>query len=311
MSMDDYNHFVTFLADARRAFNKAELAERFRCSQKTIGRYFERLTESGAVVAVQTVNGEKCYRLESHKLPGAWFDASSVRALSLMLELQNELGMLGEIAAFKGLRTKLKSLMHQIQGLRGGIVIKRSAQRAVQADVIHLLLKSIDQNVRITFSYQSRTAAQSVSVMRTVSAKQIEVYRGNWYLLGWCHDRDAWRYFALELIEQCVMTSAFVTHGAEPPAHRGYGIFDLESHNVAVLRFSPFRSQWIKDESWHADQHDSTDAQGCLIRKFPYGKDTELLRDLMREGNDVEVLQPAELREALAARHAQAAQERS
>ncbi len=303
MSADDYHEFVNYLASARRALSKPELARRCECSPKTIGRYLDRLREGGAVVSVHSIGGEKCFRLDSHQLPGAWFDASSVRALSLMLELQNELGMLGDIGAFDGLRTKLKSLTKQIPGLRRGIVIKRSAQREVEANVIHLLLKSIDQGRRVSFGYQSRTADRPSSAVRHVSAKQIEVYRGNWYMLGWCHHRDAWRYFALELIEQCALTDEQATHGAEPPARRGYGIFDLEAHNDAVLRFSTFRSQWIKDEIWHTEQKDSIGPDGCLIRKFPYGKDTELLRDLLREGKDVEVLQPRELRVALAAKH--------
>jgi proteasome accessory factor C len=301
-----YQEFIQYLQVARRPHSKVELAERIGLSVKTIQRYLDRLMSEGANVEVSKLARQKRYRLLTFALPGNWFDTQNVRALSLMLELQEELGVCGEVRAFAGLRERLRKLTRQVVSSQTHkpILIKRSAHRAVKAETIHTLLQAIQLQTRARFHYRARTTADAQSEIREVSPHQLELYRGNWYLLAWCHRRLAWRYFALERLENPEQTDTQSAPKTDPPKQRGYGIFDLEANKTAVLRFSPFRSQWIKDESWHPNQIDEVDCQtGALTRQFPYGDDTELLRDLMREGADVEVLAPEQLKARLRERY--------
>ena len=117
---------------------------------------------------------------------------------------------------------------------------------------------------------------------------------------------DAAGAFALERVADVCQLAAPATVGSALPTQRGYGIFDLAASNSAHLRFSPFRAQWVAAEIWHTAQVDTLLPNGGLERQFPYGNATELVRDLMREGADVEVLAPIELRLAVLAGHRKA-----
>jgi predicted DNA-binding transcriptional regulator YafY len=77
----------------------------------------------------------------------------------------------------------------------------------------------------------------------------------------------------------------------------GYGIFSGAETRQAVLRFSPQLARWVSRETWHPDQSSDYDADGFYILRVPYSQDTELVMDILKHGAEVEVLEPAELRE--------------
>jgi len=82
---------------------------------------------------------------------------------------------------------------------------------------------------------------------------------------------------------------------------QSYGIFNGEAKHTARLRFSPFRAQWVAREIWHPKQRGRFESDGSYVLEVPYGNDTELLMDIMKQGPDVEVLAPENLRKRVAA----------
>lgn len=322
MGHSNYQKIVTIFNNHRRSWlSKTDLAARLGTSERTVSRLLIDLESNGAELK-STVDGssKKIYQLQKcFDLPGNWFDASSIRAFSLMLELLDEIGATRSSNDFHALRTKLTELTHKAVGVsdwKGKIIIKKAAQRGVTAAAISELTQAVIQQQRVQFRYHARSAATSVrppaskaesttqdAILRLISPGQLELYRGNWYLLGWCHTRDAWRYFALERITDVNLVDTPATPGAALPSQRGYGIFDLNCAHTAVLKFSAFRAEWVADEAWHPDQIDTRHSDGSLTRSFRYGDSTELVRDLMREGHHVEIISPPELREAVRAGH--------
>ncbi len=69
----------------------------------------------------------------------------------------------------------------------------------------------------------------------------------------------------------------------------------------AALRFSPERARWVSRERWHSAQKTRFDAEGRYLLEVPYSDHRELMLDLLRHGAEVEVLEPASLREAVGA----------
>lgn len=300
------------LVDRRHPVSKAKLAEVLQCNSRTVTRAISKLQAEGAKVEQTRRDKQVHYKLTDAGMNVAWFSSDNLRLMQLMLELQSELG-LNPVAELEPLQRKLKELMRTTFGQQVPRVRpKPSARRRVDALTLRDLSRAIASAHRVRFNYEGRSAkfpeagaGAAAQLNREVSPSAVELYRDNWYLLGWCHEREDWRYFSIERISQLELSDQLALNKTPPAAHyRGYGIFDLERLHKVELRFTRYRTEWVQDEIWHADQDDRYDEQQRLIRSFPYGKDTELLRDLMREGPDVEVLKPPELRDKLAARHA-------
>jgi predicted DNA-binding transcriptional regulator YafY len=77
----------------------------------------------------------------------------------------------------------------------------------------------------------------------------------------------------------------------------GYGIFAGANHEIAKLKFSPFRARWVSKEVWHPNQKGEAQVDGSYILSIPYSDERELLLDILRQGAEVEVLSPKPLRD--------------
>jgi len=76
----------------------------------------------------------------------------------------------------------------------------------------------------------------------------------------------------------------------------GFGIFSGHATETAVLRFDPVRARWVSKETWHSQQEGEFELDGAYVLKVPYSDPRELVMDILKYGDDVEVLGPAGLR---------------
>ena len=79
----------------------------------------------------------------------------------------------------------------------------------------------------------------------------------------------------------------------------GYGIYAGGTQHWAVLRFSAQAAPWISREEWHPLQRGRWLADGAWELTLPYVEETELVMDVLRQGEQVQVIEPAALREAV------------
>ena len=68
---------------------------------------------------------------------------------------------------------------------------------------------------------------------------------------------------------------------------------------MARLKFTPFRARWVARERWHPDQVSTLLPDGSYQLDVPYGEDWELIQDILKQGSDVEVISPSDLREKI------------
>jgi predicted DNA-binding transcriptional regulator YafY len=80
----------------------------------------------------------------------------------------------------------------------------------------------------------------------------------------------------------------------------GYAVLAGSKLQVAKLKFTPFRARWVAKEIWHADQKGKFLDDGAYILEVPYCDDRELVRDILRQGSEVEVIAPSSLRTKVA-----------
>jgi predicted DNA-binding transcriptional regulator YafY len=138
---------------------------------------------------------------------------------------------------------------------------------------------------------------------REVSPQRLVHYRNTWYLDAWCHRSEGLRRFALDAIEEASLLDARAKDVSlkqvEAEMDGGYGIYAGTETKWATLAFKPRAAQWVSREEWHPKQRGKWHDGGSYVLEVPFADETELLMDVLRHGDQVEVLKPSSLRDAV------------
>ena len=240
---------------------------------------------------------------KTFELPGVWFNQQEIHSLLSIIELITKLepgGLLQtQVAPFKA---RLEGLLDDGTGdskeALNRIRILPMAQRQVSSEYFQLITYALVQRKRINVQHFARQTGQSTE--RQLSPQRLVYYRDNWYLDAYCHLRDGLRSFSLDALSKVTLLDQAAKAVDEVELREtfetSYGIFTGKNSQVAKLKFTPFRAQWVAREIWHPEQIGQVHADSSYTLEVPYGEDWELIQDILRQGSDVEVLSPPALK---------------
>ncbi len=303
------------LLNERKVVPFALLAEKLEVSRATIKRDLEYMRNrlNAPIVWDREAGGYRFAGPEGgaaqYELPGLWFSAQEAHALLTMQHLLMNLdasGLLGPHIAplLARLRALLGTADDSSEEIQKRIRILGMAARRLALEHFAVVGSALLRRKRLLISHHVR--ARDETVEREVSPQRLVHYRDNWYLDAWCHLRNDLRSFAVdairraEIIEQAARNVPEKTLDAVLGA--GYGIFSGRRVQRARLRFTPERARWVAQEQWHPKQKARFDKDGSYLLEVPYSDSRELVMDILRQGDGVEVLAPAALRREVAAR---------
>jgi predicted DNA-binding transcriptional regulator YafY len=249
-----------------------------------------------------------------YELPGLWFSDREILALLTMHRMLEDLGSGGLLGDQVGpLVERLEALLGQGAGgarvVRERVRIIPAQNRPVAPRFFELVGSALVGRQRLEIAYHSR--GRDERGRREVSPQRLVHWRNAWYLDAFCHRAEALRVFALDAVEEARLLDRRALDVSLAEVDRalgsGYGIFRGRPRSWAVLRFSPEAARWVRAEVWHPKQqaHDLPDGGWALT--LPYSASPELEMDILRHGEQVEVVAPPELRERIAQRLAKAA----
>jgi predicted DNA-binding transcriptional regulator YafY len=142
--------------------------------------------------------------------------------------------------------------------------------------------------------------------LRSVSPQRLTHWRNTWYLDAWCHASDGLRRFALDAVREARLLNEpaldMPLAALEAELDAGYGAYTGSQVQWATLWFSAEAAQWVAHEQWHPKQQLKRRKDGSLELRLPYTDPTELAMDLLRHGDQAEVLGPPALRQWVAQR---------
>jgi len=248
------------------------------------------------------------------ELPGLWFSADEILALMTMHQ------MLVSLDAGGLLGPHIKPLMERLSKALGADagsaqeVLKRvkllpSQQRRVDLKWFELIGKAMMTRKRLRIDYFTRYRNERSE--REVSPQRLVNYRGNWYLDAFCHRSDGVRMFSLDSIEKAELLDTKAKEVSlkqvDQETAGGYGIYRGTKLTWATLLFAPEAARWVRAEVWHDEQKGRDLPDGRYELKIPYSEAPELVMDILRHGENVEVVEPAELRKRVAERLEKAA----
>jgi predicted DNA-binding transcriptional regulator YafY len=244
---------------------------------------------------------------KQQSLPGLWFNASEAYALLMMQALLSEMqpGLLGpHIAPLKArLRAVIESGQHAAVDVESRVKLLNVAARPVADKHFEVVAAALLGRQRLQIRYYSR--ARNDFSEREVSPQLLLHHRGNWYLGALCHQQNAMRSFSMDAIDRVALLAKSSKSVAKKELDgfvgQGYGIFAGSKVQWAKLRFTQERARWVSRELWHPKQKLTPQADGSLVMEVPFTDVRELSMDILRQGRHVEVLEPPELRDQVAA----------
>jgi predicted DNA-binding transcriptional regulator YafY len=124
------------------------------------------------------------------------------------------------------------------------------------------------------------------------------------YLIGWDEDREGMRTFKIERIREVRVTP----RSFEPPEgatlerdlRRGWDIIADQPATEVVLRFSPAVADRVLETTWHPLQQTERSSDGGMVWRSTVSGVIEIRLWILSWGEDVEVLEPPELRSQVA-----------
>ncbi|MEN6437085.1 MAG: WYL domain-containing transcriptional regulator [Syntrophobacter sp.] len=141
------------------------------------------------------------------------------------------------------------------------------------------------------------------NTVRIIEPHHLQHYMGSWVLVAYCRLRADWRKFYLSRIDGLKTLSG--TFDPRPPEQwthlldEAFGIFQGGASILVTLRFSPFRTRWVREQIWHPAQEIRPTPDGGITLSFPVTDFREVRMMILQFGADVEVLAPEALRDEI------------
>ncbi len=278
-------------------------------SPATLKRDLEYLrSRLGAPIEYDTeLNGYRfgtAYAGAKHQLPGLWFDESELYSLLMAQQLLAGLDTGGLLARhLQPLLDRIHHLLGSGEGraaadlLMQRVRIVSALRRPVPSRFFERVSAALLNRRRLHLRYLTRGRGETSE--RDVSPQRLVHYRNTWYLDAWCHRADALRRFALDAIEESSLLDSpaheVAMAAVEAEMDSGYGIYAGGEQRWAVLLFDRQAALWASREEWHPLQEGRWLDDGQFEMRLPYVDETELVMDVLRQGDQVKVLEPAAL----------------
>ena len=302
-------HLHDILRHRRTPISRLELMEELGCSQATLYRLVGELRDHLGAPLEQDPDGRGYYYdrslAGSFELPGLWISPDELQALLTARHILGNVqpGLLED--ELDGVQHRINQLLDQ-QGLDFSaqperINIRRDAGRPVPADLFEDVMQALFRRQRLNINYHGRRR-DDVSE-REISPQRLTSYRDRWYLDAWCHRAEGLRSFALERIRDMARVDDKAIEVSKERLSReldqAFGIFSGPVEHRARLRFSAEAARWVADEIWHPQQQGQWLDDGGYILEVPFGRSRELEMEILRYGQEVEVLEPESLRRTI------------
>lgn len=297
---DRFKSLTDALTRSRHPKSLQVLADELDCAPVTVKRLVRDLRERQRM-PIRYDREARGYLLE--RTPGETTSLKLTESELYALLLAEQLlatAQPGELASELGpLRAGIQTVLARAGAITGALNqrfrVRPHARRPLPSAIFQTVADALLSARMLSIHYLARSS--NATSRRNVAPWRLEFYRDNWYLHAWCNLRSAWRRFALDRIRQPTVLIDSAHWPQPPPDEPGYGLFAAGTVHTAQLKFGATRARWIADEQWHPAQRITRHADGTLTLDVPYTDATELVLDILRYGDDVEVIAPASLRE--------------
>ena len=180
-----------------------EMARRLEVNVRTLRRYVTILQDLGIPIAADRGRTGAYTLGAGYRLPPMMFTNDEALALEIGLLAASQLGLTEESFAIESARAKLETVMPldlktRTRALRESIRLAAENDASPPATQIMMVISSATHlKQRVHVQYQARDEAMTA---RDLDPYGIAYVHGCWYVVGWCHLRNAIRSFRMDRI---------------------------------------------------------------------------------------------------------------
>ena len=291
------------LLQQRPVWTGPELAARLGVTTRSIRRDVERLRSLGYPVnATQGVGGG--YQLGAGRaLPPLLLDDEEAIATAVSLRLAAGGTVAGASEAAVRTLAKLDQVLParlraEVRALHDAIATLDGGRVEVDADALLVLARATRDAVRVEFGYAGRAG---IPGPRRVEPYGLVATGRRWYLLAWDLDRDDWRSFRLDRMSGVVASTWRFTprEHPDPAAHVQAAVTTTTYPVQARIRVHAAYDEVLARTTPASATVERESGSTCLLAAGSHDLYSLALHIGML-GWDFEVLEPEELREAVA-----------
>jgi predicted DNA-binding transcriptional regulator YafY len=282
----------------------ADLAEELGVSIRTVHRYINELNEMGIPIYSERGPYGGFSLVRGYKMPPLIFTPQEAVAVYLGTSLVEEIwGQLYADAA-RGVTAKLDNVLpdeqrQEVAWARRTLVATgmHRADHAALFPMLQQLRRAARQRRRVTMVYKSRARARPLE--RDLDPYALVHRWGWWYVIGYCHLRDALRTFRVDRIRELTLRRDTFEVPDDFDVHRYLAQETWFPPRYRVrMRFTPQGALEALDERAHWDTMEEQ-PDGSLVVTFGAAELEWAARVALWYGPDVVVLEPQELRQRL------------
>ena len=303
-----YERFVWFDDQVRQKKypNATSLADQFETSAKTAQRDIDFMRDR-LLCPLDYDSSQKGYYYDddTFSLPMVYLSSEELSSLLIARKMLQDIsgGAIGD--EISSIVDKITNILKKHSAVTDHIEDAFSFQLIEYSPAPEAVFKTVLEGCLkkkcLWFAYYSPATEEKSE--RTFEPYHLLNYMGTWHTIGYCHLRKEIRDFALSRISEAkVLTESF-----KIPADfdfkryflSTFGLYKGKSAKEVTLRFTPEKSKWIKDQIWHKDQKVTPLKDGSLEISFPVSDFSEIKREILKHGDQVEVIRPRTLRDLI------------
>lgn len=201
--------------------------------------------------------------------------------------------------------SKLGQLLPDEISLQGSDIqqthsFRQSVTSLHDIDIFRRLAEAVLQRKQLHLTYW--TASRDALTEWIVDPWHLSCIEGEWFMVGWCHLRQAPRMFAPTRIRSLDLTGQTITI---PDDFRINDFLEgsfrvIRDHNLPLqtvrLRFEPSAAKYIREKIWHPSQVLHSESDGSVTLELTLRSFIEVRRWVLSWGSACEVLEPLSLR---------------
>lgn len=294
------------LMTSRDGWLPSELAKRLGVDRSTIHRDLDEISQRTAIV--QDQNSKRYHIDMSHYMRNVRL--TNAEALTIYIALRQFIRRTSHAPVFfsTAIQKIAQALRHSIltENLSASVAMLEAERQANpdQTQVWNALIESWYERVVVEVAYQGLKRPQpEVHFFEPYLFEPAMLSHGV-YVIGWSHTRNELRTFKLDRIQRVTRTARFFERdeSIQPDEllRHAWGVWYGQALTQVVLRFEASVAPRVRETIWHPSQETQEQPDGSLLWSVAIAGTLELVSWIRGWGPDVEVLEPADLRQQIA-----------
>ena len=164
------------------------------------------------------------------------------------------------------------------------------------------VMEAMTENLEIVIDYHKYTSSEAETL--TIHPYAVKEYAKRWYIVAYCKEREGIRVYGLDRVKRMEVTGQEFkmksNFDVEEIFATSFGIYLPEGKGQDIrFKVTEKEAKFLRDLPIHRSQEEVGKDGGNVIFSIFVCPDTNLIMELCKHGNRIEVLSPAEVREAV------------